>query len=296
MRKLLAVLGRDVSRSLSPFLHEAAARACDLDVAYVPISCADPAAFRRAVEALRALGSVGCNVTIPYKADALALADHASTTAREIGAVNTLTFSQAERAASRRRAKSGGPALPDRDPMNSDAGPIHGDNTDGPGLARVLESLPPGSTRCVHILGAGGAARAAAWAVVRAGAAEIHVSARNGAGAIAEACGGYAHGLARVKGATLVVSALPADRALAAEVMSSCVDPPSRPYVLDLAYGDLDGESYLTLAARAAGLPSSDGRAMLVEQAALSLSLWTGGEVSRIRAAMRGAIRLDPRG
>jgi shikimate 5-dehydrogenase len=62
--------------------------------------------------------------------------------------------------------------------------------------------------------------------------------------------------------------------------------------VLDLAYGDLENESPLVLGARASGLASSDGRSMLVEQAALSLALWTGGEVSRIRAAMRRSLGL----
>jgi shikimate 5-dehydrogenase len=76
--------------------------------------------------------------------------------------------------------------------------------------------------------------------------------------------------------------------------LSSWIDEASHPYVLDLAYGDLTNESPLVLGARAAGLVASDGRSMLVEQASLSLALWTGGEVSRIRAAMRHAIGLSP--
>ncbi len=260
MRRLLAVLGRDVSRSLSPLLHAAAASACHLEIAYVPVSCPDTDCFHGAVAALRTLGAIGCNVTIPYKHEALALSAHASTTAQEIGAVNTLTF--------------------------SDDGRIQGDNTDGPGLMRVLEALPAGQLARVQILGAGGAARAAAWAASRAGATEIHVCARRNAEQVATT-GAHAHGLGRIKGATLVVSALPGERTLAKKILSTWIDEPSRPYVLDLAYGDLETESPLALGARAAGLPAADGRGMLVEQAALALALWTGGEVSRIRAAMR---------
>jgi shikimate dehydrogenase len=265
MKRLLAVLGHDVSRSLSPLLHGSAAQECGLEVAYVPISCVDAEHFHRAVQALRTLGAIGCNVTIPYKHDALALADRNSTTALEIGAVNTLTF--------------------------SDDGRIQGDNTDGPGLVRVYQSLPAGSLARVQILGAGGAAKAAAWAASRAGAEEIHVCARNNADQVATT-GAQAHGLGKIKGATLVVSALPNDRELAKKVLASWIDETSHPYVLDLAYGDLESETSLVLGARAAGLPSADGRAMLVEQAALALALWTGGEVSRIRAAMRRAIGL----
>ena len=265
MKRLLAVLGRDVSRSLSPLLHGAAASECGLEVAYVPVSCPDAEHFHRAVHALETLGAIGCNVTIPYKHDAMAMADHVSTTAKEIGAVNTLTF--------------------------SDGGRIQGDNTDGPGLVRVYRALPPGTLARVQILGSGGAAKAAAWAASHAGAEEIHVCARKDADQVSTT-GARAHGLGKIKGATLVVSALPNDRELAKKILSSWIDEASRPYVLDLAYGDLENESPLVLGARAAGLSSSDGRAMLVEQAALSLALWTGGEVSRIRAAMRRSIGL----
>jgi shikimate dehydrogenase len=267
MKRLLAVLGKDTSKSLSPLLHGAAAEACNLAIAYVPVSCPDADHFHRAVQALRTLGAVGCNVTIPYKNEALELAERSSTTAQEIGAVNTLTF--------------------------SDDGRVQGDNTDGPGLVRVLQHLPPGTLARVQILGAGGAAKAAAWAASRAGAEEILVCARQNADKVSTS-GAHAHGLARIKGATLVVSALPNDRALAKKILSSWIDEASHPYVLDLAYGDLTNESPLVLGARAAGLDASDGRSMLVEQASLSLALWTGGEVSRIRAAMRHAIGLSP--
>ena len=121
MKRLLAVLGQDTSKSLSPLLHGAAALECDLPIAYIPVSCPDADHFHRAVQALRTLGAIGCNVTIPYKHEAMQLADRSSTTAQEIGAVNTLTF--------------------------SDDGRIQGDNTDGPGLVQVYRSLPPGVRR-----------------------------------------------------------------------------------------------------------------------------------------------------
>lgn len=268
MRRLLAVIGRDVSGSLSPHIHRAAADALEIDVAYVPISVRDSTHFGLAVDALRCIGALGANVTIPYKTPALVLSDRVSTTATEIGAVNTLTFA-------------------------SD-GRIQGDNTDGPGLLRVLSNLAPGTFERVQIIGAGGAAKAAAWAVAQLDCGSVHVTARRGAEAVAALAGGEAHGLERIAGVTLVVSAVPGDPALARSVLADYVDDRQRPVVCDLAYGGLDRESPLALLARSAQLVAFDGRSMLAEQGALALSLWTGGELARIRAAMREALALPP--
>ncbi len=109
-----------------------------------------PDLFAESVRALPAAGFRGVNVTIPHKEAALELADAASDAAREIGAANTLTFER--------------------------EGAIHADNTDAPGLIAALAGAgwdPAGRTALV--LGAGGAARAAVWALVGAGAAGVAV-------------------------------------------------------------------------------------------------------------------------
>ena len=93
------------------------------------------------MRALPAAGFRGVNVTIPHKHAALALADRASDAALAIGAANTLTFED---------------------------GAIVADNTDAPGLLAALPESPRGRTALV--LGAGGAGRAAAWALTTAGA------------------------------------------------------------------------------------------------------------------------------
>ena len=280
MRRLLAVLGRDVSRSLSPRLHAAAAAAVGLDVAYIPVSASDTAGFLEAVGALRTLGALGANVTVPYKRAALELADQVSNTAQEIGAVNTLTFAE---------------------------GRVHGDNTDGPGLVRALSRLPKNRLERVQLLGAGGAARAAAWALGRLGAGEVVITARSGAEAVAKLAGGRAATLEAVPGATLVLSTLPGDRDLARQALRDWIDTSKRPLVYDLAYGATETRdprtgatvlepepSPLVLAAQLEGLSGRDGRVLLVEQAALSLSLWTGRDVARIRGAMGQALGFDP--
>lgn len=236
----LAVLGRDVSRSLSPRIHAAAIEALGLELEYTAISCPTREDFHQVIDA-RALR--GANVTIPYKAEAYARATIRTPAAIEIGAVNTLTF---------------------------DGETIEGDNTDGPGLEAVLLALPASSLERVQLLGDGGAAKAARWALARAGAKEVIGSARR------------TGTLGPVEGATLILSTLPSDPELRFERF---VDLARRPFILDAAYA-IDGETPLVALARAHGLDAQDGRAMLAEQGARSLRRWTGGDLSLIRAAM----------
>jgi shikimate dehydrogenase len=138
----LGVAGWPVAHSRSPAMHNAALAAAGLtDWRYLKLPL-PPARFGETVRALPAAGFRGINVTIPHKEAALALADEATETAAAVGAANTLTF------------------LP--------SGAIHADNTDVPGLLEALPVDPAGMTALV--LGAGGAARAAVYALRRAGA------------------------------------------------------------------------------------------------------------------------------
>ena len=130
-------------------MHEAALAAVGLEGWSYQQLPLPPELFAETVRALPAAGFRGVNVTIPHKEAALALADTASDAAREIGAANTLTF--------------------ERD------GAINADNTDAPGLIAALgERWDPAGRRAL-VLGAGGAARAAVWALLRAGAADVAV-------------------------------------------------------------------------------------------------------------------------
>ncbi len=144
--KRLAVLGYPVGHSRSPAMHNAALAELGLadEWGYEAIEAA-PDEFERRVREMPGEGFVGANVTVPHKGAALALADSLSETAREIGAANTLSF---------------------------EAGEVRADNTDAQGLLDALSARVAGKQALV--LGAGGAARAAVWALAREGA-EVEV-------------------------------------------------------------------------------------------------------------------------
>lgn len=142
--RVVGVFGWPVKHSLSPPMQQAAFDALGLDWVYLPFPVA-PENLPAAIGALPALGIVGVNCTIPHKEAALRLADEVDPEARAIGAANTLTVLE--------------------------GGRIHAMNTDADGF---LESLrqdggiePAGKT--ASLLGTGGAGRAAAFALARAG-------------------------------------------------------------------------------------------------------------------------------
>src|SRR6266850_2064846 len=106
-----AVIGHPVAHSKSPWIHAEFARACGQDIEYQRIE-APLQGFAGAVDAFRAAGGKGLNVTVPFKEAAYQYCDRLSTRARAAGAVNTLAF---------------GPE-------------VRGDNTDGVGLVRDLSN------------------------------------------------------------------------------------------------------------------------------------------------------------
>jgi shikimate dehydrogenase len=138
---LLGVLGFPVGHSRSPAMMRAAFAELGLDdwrYFKLPVP---PERFAETVRALPGSGYRGANVTIPHKVAAHDLADERSDAAEAIGAANTLVF---------------------------EGGKVVADNTDAPGLIDSLPRSPQGQTALV--LGAGGAGRAAVWALREAGA------------------------------------------------------------------------------------------------------------------------------
>lgn len=141
---LAGVVGWPVSQSRSPLLHNAWLARHGIDGAYVPLAVA-PADFAEAVRGLRAAGFRGVNVTIPHKEAAFAVCDAVDEGARRAGAVNTLVFGAAG---------------------------VRGFNTDGVGFVANLRAhgVRPEAGPAL-LLGAGGAARAIAAALMELGVA-----------------------------------------------------------------------------------------------------------------------------
>jgi shikimate dehydrogenase len=286
----LGVLGWPVAHSRSPAIHNAALAALgmrDWRYQHLPVP---PALFAETVRSLGPSGFVGANVTIPHKQAALAIAASASEAASAIGAANTLTFQ------------------PD--------GSIAAENTDAPGLLVALP-VPPRGLRA-QVLGAGGSARAAAWALLEEGASEVLVWNRTA---------GRARALAGDLGARAVSKPEPADLLInctSVGLQGPAGDSPeiSRPktpadavqpsatalgalnqlaltfdqiaeyrYVVDMVYRA--GSTPLLSAARAHGAVTVDGLELLVAQGALSLEHWTGRRAPL--ETMRSAARAEER-
>jgi shikimate dehydrogenase len=268
----LGVLGWPVAHSRSPAIHNAALAHLGMEQWRYQLLPVPPELFEETTRALAGSGFVGANVTIPHKEAALGLADEASESARAIGAANTLSL--------------------------GDDGAIVAENTDAPGLIAALERSPRGLRAMV--LGAGGSARAAAWALREAGAGEVMLWNRTPE---------RAEALARQLDVRAVRAPEPADLLL--NCTSVGLEPPDGlersatehqalnqlglsfdqvgeySYVVDLVYRA--GPTPLLAAAEAQGVRTLDGLEVLVAQGALSFELWTGqgAPVDVMRAAAR---------
>lgn len=258
----LGVLGWPVGHSRSPVMQNAALRAVGLGGWRYQLLPVPPALFEETVRALGAAGFRGANVTIPHKEAALGLADAPTERARAIGAANTL--------------------LLDAD------GHIAADNTDAPALIEALPFAPTGRTALV--LGAGGSARAAVWALLDAGAADVRIWNRTPE---------RARRLSTELGARAVTALAPAD--LLVNCTSIGLDANDDPFkqlplsadaisgyrcVVDYVYAKT--ETRLAWAVRDRRVAVVDGLELLLGQGALSFTQFTGraAPVEAMRAAL----------
>ena len=236
------IAGNPVAHSLSPVIHNAWLAAGGIDGAYVPFAPADAAGFEALVAAGRAGLIMGLNVTAPFKEQAFALADQATVAARLTSSANILQFEN---------------------------GRVLADSSDGIGLMRGLREQAPDldvAGRPVVMLGAGGAARAGSGALVEAGA-EVRIVNRSPerAEALAADLGPSVRVMtaeAAFDGAALVINALSVAPSIDFDRIASGT------VVMDMTYKPL-ATPFLT-AARKRGLPTVDGLAMLIGQAAPS--------------------------
>jgi shikimate dehydrogenase len=265
------LLGHPVAHSLSPAIHGAAYRELGLPHRYELHDAPDEAALAAAIAEVRGGTIRGANVTIPWKRQALALADRAEPSAADVGAANVLA----------------------RDAL----GRVVAHNTDVGALVTEIGALTSARTTAL-VLGSGGATLAAVAALARLGVGDIGVSARRfdlgtpesswplstelgrlgarlvpwplaGSGAFADVAARSAvivqatsagmHGAAP---GSEIADVLPWERLSAGTVF------------YDLVYNPRETE--LVRRARASGFKASDGLGMLIGQAALAFELWLG--------------------
>lgn len=280
---VVGIIGRPVAHSLSPLMHNRAFSHLGFDWAYVPFEVADDE-LGPAVLGLKALSVRGVNVTIPHKTAVLPFVDALTPAAAAVGAVNTII---------------------------NRSGRLVGDNTDGIGFVRSLTAeadFDPTGAR-VLVLGAGGAARAIAVELARAGAAHIGIANRTAARAraVAEAVvqqgadavpldldpGGIAP---EMRAADLLVQTTPLglDRDTSLPVDAELLQPPL--LVADVVYTPL--ETPLLRAARERGCKILPGWGMLLYQGVASFERWTdaAAPVEVMREALLAALTGGERG
>lgn len=258
--RLAAIMGWPVGHSLSPRLHGHWLRRHGIDGAYVPLAV-PPERLEQALRALPALGLRGCDLTLPHKEAALALVDRATALARRVGAVNTVVVA------------------PD--------GMLAGDNTDGFGfLANLADGCPGWRAEAgpAVLLGAGGAARAVAVALLDAGAPEVRLLNRtpDRAQKLAGELDGpvvavsWAERTAALDGAALLVNTTSLGMAGQPPLVLSLDALPRTALVADVVYTPLI--TPLLAVARAHGNPVVDGLGMLLHQARPGFHAWFGVE------------------
>jgi shikimate dehydrogenase len=266
----LGVAGWPVAHSRSPAMQNAALRAAGLaDQWRYQLLPLPPEVLAETVRALPRAGFRGINATIPHKEAALALATDASKRARAIGAANTLLFE------------------PD--------GGIRADNTDAPALIQALERHLAVAGATALVLGAGGSARAAVWALVEAGIGDVFVWNRTAERA-AELTAAFG---ARVVGdpgsvaeTDILINCTSVGLHDGDELQAGASDTEQlrqHRVVVDFVYRT--GGTPLVRAAHGAGVPTIDGLELLVGQGAIAFELFTG--VSAPLEAMRAAVGLS---
>jgi len=273
-----AVLGHPVAHSRSPAIHARFAAQTGQALDYGRLECPLDG-FGASVRAFAAGGARGCNVTVPFKFEALQIAGRASERARRAGAANVLGFDGPE------------PAQ------------WWADNSDGIGLVRDITrhaGVPLAGAR-VLLVGAGGAAAGVLGPLIEAGVAGVVLA--NRTAARAEALVQSHASLARAHGARLAAAPLaaPGDafdvvlNASSSSLAGAELPVPAsvlRPGTLavDLMYGAA-AAPFLAWA-RSHGAVPRDGLGMLVEQAAEAFCLWRGvmPETAPVLAALRAEV------
>ena len=282
--ELVGLIGWPVEHSLSPAMHNAAFDALGLNWRYVPLGV-PPGWVGAAVRGLAALGFRGANVTVPHKQAVLATLDCVAPDAKALGAVNTLLI----------------------DRQGCGEARISGLNTDVQGFVDALRhgGFDPQRGGTAVVVGAGGAARAVVYGLMRSGIDEIVLLNRTleRAKALMSDFGGMPKDAVQIRGLpltreTLIETSRAAGLLVNATTVGmwprvkSCIWPegvtlPSHLVVFDLVYNPV--ETMLLRRARESGSSAIDGLGMLVRQGALAFTRWVNrtADITKIAEIMR---------
>jgi shikimate dehydrogenase len=265
--RLCAVLGSPIGHSASPAMHNAAFAALGLNWCYLAFEV-NPNNLRAAIEGARAMNFAGLNLTVPHKLLAMDLVDELDASAQKWGAVNTIKF------------------------VADGAGQVRavGFNTDADGITRSLREDLQLELRGakVLLLGAGGAARAAARRLAAEGVAELFLVHRTPSRA-AELAGEIKKQFPAVT-VTVGFPRHSVDLVLNATALglkpgdASPLD--GQPFALSQARAVYDmvyqpAETKLLADAKAAGCRGANGLGMLLHQGAAAFEIWTGQTAPR---------------
>ena len=260
--------------NLGAAMHNAGYKALGLNFVYVPFAVSDDLAG--AIAGMRALGIRGFGISMPFKVDVIPLLDRLDPLASQIGAVNTIV---------------------------NDGGELCGHNTDAWGVSRALQEAMSLRGRSALIIGAGGAARAVAFSLVRVGM-RLHIVNRTEA---------RAHSLAdalsqpdRVSSGSL--ASISAHRDVDAFINCSSATMQEfggrspvpdglltkRHVVMDIVYKPV--QTALLRQAQRAGAKTLHGGRMLLHQAARQFELYTGrgAPLSAMDEALQQAVAVQP--
>jgi shikimate dehydrogenase len=245
--KIFGILGRPVTHSLSPAMHNAAFQHLGINAVYVAFPVTD---LPQAVSGLRGLAIGGVSVTIPFKEEIIPLIDALAPQAAEIGAVNTV--------------------------VNRN-GRLTGYNTDCQGAVTALQAKINPKGQHVLILGAGGASRAIAYGIIQAGGRVTLTDVdQPRAAALVKDLGGDAIPLDTVGDcpATILVNATPVGMTPDIDGIPIAPELLARyEVVMDIVYQPL--QTRLLKEAQARGCATIDGLQMLIHQATAQFELWT---------------------
>lgn len=266
-----AVIGNPIAHSRSPTIHQHFAQQAGELISYERI-LAEPPRFAATVDAFRAAGGLGMNVTVPFKIEAAAYARELSERASTAGAVNCLKF---------------------------EAGRVFGDNTDGLGLVSDLQGRLGLSLqgRSLLLLGAGGAGRGVLHSLLGAGVDRLVIANRSveRARQLSDQCNDRrVSAVALDPGSATAIGAIDLlINATSSSIATERLPLPdglfaSAGLAYDLFYA-AQPTAFMRQARRAGCERVSDGLGMLVEQAAESYLIWRG--IRPRTAAVYQAIR-----